>query len=81
MSTSTGPDLATRSLTRTEITQVLQGIVDTPSTPSSVASAAFWSTLTELVTWNDPDEVEAARVDVARRSEAHTLIAHRLICA
>lgn len=62
-----GHALATRPLTRTEIAQVLQGVLEAPTdTPPGIMSAAFWCTIENLANWCNPDDVEAARIDVAR---------------
>lgn len=72
----TGQVLATRPLTRIEISSVLQGMIDAPSTtPVGVLNAAFWSTLENLVNWCNPDDVEAARRDVA---DPATLLGYRI---
>ena len=72
----TGQVLATRPLTRTEISAVLQGICDSPPTTApGVLNAAFWCTLENLTGWCNPDDVEAARRDVA---DPDTLLGYRL---
>jgi hypothetical protein len=54
-----GLDFATRPLTRFEISQVLHGITDTPATPTSIKSAAFWSTVAGLAGWCDTTDIDA----------------------
>ena len=64
-------DLAapTRPLTRFEISQVLQGITDTPTTPASIRAAAFWSTVTGLAAWCDTTDIDAVLEDDTVRDD------------
>jgi len=74
-----GHELVTRPLTRTEISQVLRGMVDTPTeVPRNAVNAAFWCTLENLTHWCNPDDVEAARRDVAAQTVDYSLVAFRI---
>lgn len=65
-------DLAARPLTRNEISQVLQGITDTPHelAQPNVITAAFWSTVAGLSPWCDTTDIDAVIERVSASSAA-----------